>query len=171
VRARYLLLALVLWSCGEPAGPAPSAPRADLFDWIPPPPPSPPPVGLLSCTPLPYDSVTETIGVDGGTIKVGAHKLFVPAGALAEPVTITAVAPSDTINRVHFEPEGLQFQEPAYLRMSYENCNVLGLLLPKRIAYTTGDLTILEYLLSFDNVFSQKVTGEVRHFSDYAISW
>lgn len=167
MKARYLLLALAVWSCSEPA--APPRPQADLFGEIPLPPP--PPVGLLSCTPLPYDSVTQTIGIEGGTIKVGPHKLFVPAGALAEPVTITAVAPSDTVNRVRFEPEGLQFQDVVFLRMDYANCNLLGWLLPKRIAYTTGDLTILEYLLSLDNQSSQKITAELYHFSDYAISW
>jgi hypothetical protein len=55
--------------------------------------------------------------------------------------------------------------------MSYANCNLLGLLLPKRIAYTTSGLQILEYLLSFDNLFAKKVTGRVNHFSDYAIAW
>jgi len=128
--------------------------------------------GLLSCTPLPYDSVTETIGPAGGVIQVGPHRLIVPWGALTEPVAITAVAPSDTVNRVQFQPQGLQFERSAYLTMSYANCNLLGQLVPKRIAYTTDDLlTILEYLLSFDNLWTQRVTGRLDHFSTYAVAW
>ncbi len=64
---------------------------------------------LVSCRPLPYDSVTRTIGPAGGFIEVRHNRLVVPRGALSAPVTITAVAPSDTVAMVRFQPEGLQF--------------------------------------------------------------
>ena len=54
--------------------------------------------GLLTCSPLPYDSATQVIGPLGGTIQVGMDTLVVPAGALLAPVAITMVAPSDTVN-------------------------------------------------------------------------
>ena len=79
------------------------------------------------------------------------------------------VAPG-TVNAVQFEPAGLQFQQTAYLTLSYANCNLLGSLAPKRIAYTT-DALVLEYLLSADNLFAGHVTGELQHFSEYAIAW
>ena len=84
---------------------------------------------------------------------------------------ITAVAASGTVNAVRFQPEGLQFQRTAYLTMSYANCDLLGSLAPKRIAYTTDALGILEYLLSADDLFARHVTGELQHFSEYAIAW
>jgi hypothetical protein len=80
--------------------------------------------GLVHCTPLPYDSVTKTIGPEGDTIQVGLHTLRVPPGALGQPVSITAVAPTDSLNRVDFQPEGLVFQQPASLVMSYANCDL-----------------------------------------------
>jgi hypothetical protein len=129
------------------------------------------PTGLLTCQPLPYDSTTQTVGPDGGTIEIGAHTLVIPAGALASPTTITAVVASGPGNAVRFQPEGLQFEQTAYLTMSYANCDLLGSLAPKRIAYTTDALGILEYLLSADNLFAQQVTGELHHFSEYAIAW
>jgi hypothetical protein len=129
------------------------------------------PTGLLSCSPLPYASTTATVGPSGGIITVGPHELRIPPGALAEPVTITAEAPSGTVNLVRFQPEGLEFRSAARLTMSYANCNTLGLLIPKRIAYTTDALVILEYLLSLDNLWAQKVTGRLEHFSSYAIAW
>lgn len=169
--ARILWVAVcggVLLACGDttPVGvrTTPAAPPSQT-DW------QSPAVGLLQCTPLPYDSTTRTIGPDGGTIQVGPHVLTIPAGALAAPVTITAVAPSDTVNRVQFRPEGLSFAQPASLSMSYANCSLAGQLLPKRIAYTTDALVILEYLLSFDDLFTQRVTGQLNHFSNYAIAW
>jgi hypothetical protein len=129
------------------------------------------PLGLLRCRPLPEATATETIGPGGGAIEVGPHVLWVPPGALDEPVTITAHAPSDDVNSIEFTPKGLEFERSAWLTMSYANCNLLGRLLPKRIAYTDNLLNILYYLLSIDNIFTKRVTGRVDHFSKYAVSW
>jgi len=127
--------------------------------------------GLLECTPLPYASTTQVVGPTGGTIQVGPHTLVIPPGALVQNVTITAVAPSATVNSVRFTPQGLHFLAPAALTMSYSNCNLLGKLLPKRIAYTDDNLNILSYLISLDNLLSKKVTGKLDHFSRYAVAW
>jgi hypothetical protein len=127
---------------------------------------------LLQCNPLPADSASETIGPEGGTLQVGVHSLSVPPGALETPVTISAVAPTGPVNSVQFEPSGLTFSQPATLTMSYANCGLLWSLIPKRIAYTTDDLLqILSYLVSVDHWRSQRVTGQVDHFSTYAVAW
>ena len=169
-RARAALLAciaLVVVSCAEPTSPPPQAGLfgADLFGDL------TKRTGLLQCTPLPYDSVTQTIGPEGGVMQVGPHTFTVPAGALDTAVTITAVTPSDTINRVQFQPEGLVFNGYTTLRMSYANCDLLGSLLPKRVAYVSSDLVILDYLPSLDNVLTQTVRAKVQHFSEYALAW
>ncbi len=160
---------VLLLGCGDrsPLGvrsQAPTPPGALIGDL-------PLPTGLLTCQPLPYDSTTQTIGPEGGTIQIGAYSLVIPAGALAAPTTITAVVASGPVNAVRFQPEGLQFEETAYLTMSYANCDLLGSIAPKQIAYTTDALGILEYLLSADDVFAHQVTGELHHFSEYAIAW
>ncbi len=129
------------------------------------------PVGLLTCTPLPYDSVTQTIGPEGGTIQVGVNTLWVPQGALDTAVSITAVVTPDSVNRVRFQPEGLTFQQPTALIMGYGNCDLLGSTLPKRVAYTTEALQILDYLPSLDDLGSQTIRGWLRHFSEYAVAW
>ena len=145
-----------------PTEPAAPTPNANLLQST----------GLLSCSALPYASATVTIGPSGGTIKVGPHTLVVPSGALSAPTTITGVIPQgEGVNAVQFRPAGLQFSRSASLTMSYANCSLLGILLPKRIAYTTDGLQILEYLLSLDNILSRKVTGRVTHFSQYAVAW
>ena len=155
--------------CGDraPLGVAPEAPtpRGNLIGGL------LAPTGLLTCRPLPYDSTTQTVGPDGGTIQIGPHALVIPAGALVSPTLITAVAPPGSVDAVRFQPEGLQFEVAAYLTMSYANCSLLGSLAPKRIAYTTDALGIVEYLLSADNLFARQVTGELHHFSEYAIAW
>ena len=169
-RARAALLGAASWlvlGCTEPA-PLGVDSHPDAMLGFPLPLPN---VGLLTCTPLPYDSVTQTIGSEGGTIAVGGHTLTVPPQALDTDVTITAVAPSDTIRHVRFQPEGMQFAEPASLTLSYAGCSLLGSLAPKRIAYTTDALLILEYLPSLDDLSGQTVTAPLRHFSEYAVAW
>ena len=128
--------------------------------------------GLLKCSDLPYDSETQTIGSAGGVLRVGPHTLTVPAGALASPVAISGeIVSGRGVNAVHFEPDGLQFARSASLTMSYANCNLLGSLAPKRIAYVGDGLGIISYLLSLDNLFAKRVTGRVDHFSNYAVAW
>ena len=128
-------------------------------------------LGLLKCTPLPYVKSSAVIGPLGGTLRVGQYSLTVPAGALSQSVQLTGEQLSDTVNSVRFSPSGLQFAKPATLSMPYANCNLLGRILPKEIAYTTDNLQILTYLLSLDNLFSKTVTGQVNHFSRYAVAW
>ena len=127
--------------------------------------------GLLQCTPLPYVLTTQTVGPDGGVIRLGPHSLTIPAGALSAPVKITAELPVANVNAVRFWPSGLTFSRPATLWMSYQNCSLLGKLLPKRIAYTTDAFTIISYLLSIDLTFQRRVSGRLDHFSTYAVAW
>ena len=156
-------------SCGDstPTGVAAAAkPQADLIGSL------LGFTGLLNCSNLPYDSTTQVIGPAGGSLSAGPHSFFIPAGALNQPTTITMIQPTgDHVNAVHFKPAGLQFNKPAYLTMSYANCSLLGKLLPKHIAYVDNNLNILYYLLSLDNLFAKRVTGQVNHFSEYALAW
>ncbi len=151
-------------SCGDQA---PTEPRPDalLFGLV------SPKLSLVTCAPLPYDSVTQTVGPAGGTIQVGAYSLVIPDSALDSAVTITAVAPSDTVNGVRFQPQGLHFNQKASLTMSYANCGIVGWLLPQHIAYTDDSLNIIDFIPSVTDSLSQTVTGSVKHFSEYALAW
>src|SRR5256885_14917758 len=165
-RAALAITAAAMQGCGNPAlGPATPPPQADLIGSL------LQATGLLGCTPMPTVTTKQTVGSAGGVIRVGPYALSIPAGALDAPVTITATAPSDNVNRVRVQPEGLVFRRSATLTMSYAHCSLLGKILPKRIAYTTDALTILRYGLSPGNPFGKYVTGRLNHFSNYAIAW
>ena len=135
---------------------------------------------LVSCRLLPYDSVTRTIGPAGGFIEVRHNWLVVPRGALSAPVTITAVAPSDTVAMVRFQPEGLRFQTTAMLVLTYDNCRVPKTVTP-RIALVTDALDVIGFLTPVtvsvhDHRFmkgrkGRHVIGELQHFSNYAVAW
>jgi hypothetical protein len=158
--------AVAALSCGDPSPTTPDlrvpAPQANFSGWK---------TGLVACKPLAYDSATELIGPGGGELRVGKHVLSIPGGALRDWVSITVVAPADTVNRIQFQPEGLVFRKPVQLTMSYVNCNIGPSAQPTQIAYTDDSLVVLEYEPSVDDVVGKKVTGLLSHFSGYAISW
>jgi hypothetical protein len=124
---------------------------------------------LLSCSPQAYVSRTQVIGTKGGTIVFGTHKLVIPAGALTKNYNIRAEQVPSRVNSVRFSPDGLKFAKPAKLTLSYSNCSPLLLL--KRVVYTDELLRILELIPSLDDLRTKTVTGDIRHFSRYAVAW
>jgi hypothetical protein len=124
---------------------------------------------LLTCSRQPYAITRQTIGPKGGVISVGTHQLVIPNGALTTQTSITAEQISGSTNSVRFSPEGLRFQQPAVLTMTYDNCAVV--LLQKRIVYTTEQLKILEILNSLDLFRKKSVTAPIDHFSRYAVAY
>ena len=142
---------------------------------------------LIACTPLAYDSVTQVIGPAGGFLVAGGHVLVVDSLALSSPVSITAVAPSQSVNLVRFRPEGLKFKPGvhgigALVATNLDNCNVH----PNQVLQVvnvTDSLSILAYLqapTSTDSAVVVKyktylgslwVGGLLHHFSNYAVAW
>lgn len=126
---------------------------------------------LLSCVAVPPTSVTSTIGPLGGEIRFGPHTLSIPAGALTVPVSITAFLVEGAVTHVVLQPEGLVFNRPASLSLSYASCTVPDGSPPRRIAYTDAALRIRYYVKSVDESYANQVTGQLDHFSDYAVAW
>jgi hypothetical protein len=124
---------------------------------------------LLLCEPQEYVSASKTIGPQGGSLRFGRHRLEIPRGALTSRVTIKAEQVTGLVNSVRLSPEGLQFARPARLTLEYRNCAATGL--PKRVAYTDELLRILEMPSSEDYPKYEYVTGEIDHFSRYAVAY
>jgi hypothetical protein len=146
---------------------------------------------LVSCSRLPYDSVTQVIGPEGGWFVVGANVLWVDSLALSAPVAITAVAPSDTVRWVRLRPDGLVFKTGthgvgAVVATNLDDCRLRHNQLP-RIANVTDALSVVEYLESplaaVDSLVVMRFRvdsggwtpywafGALRHFSNYAVAW
>ncbi len=164
--ALLVAVAAVVCGCGDRTATAPApigAPQASLIGNL---------FGLVdSCSSLPSETVSRTIGRQGGLIAIGPDTLRIPPNALGKPVTIQASLPAGYfVNIVVFQPDGLRFHKPATLTMGYSNCNLLSFL-PLEIAVVTDDLQIIEYLQSTDNKRAKTVAGAVQHFTNYALSW
>lgn len=166
VAALLVGAALTLLSCAEPGPAAPDLPGTSFEAGL----NAPSGDALLKCRPMAAASATLTIGPSGGDIKVGRHVLSIPGGAVKQRTTITAVAPSDTVNRIQFQPEGLTFQKPVLLVMSYANCSV-DRPSPREIVYVDDGLKILGHQPSKDDPAGKRVGGLLTHFSQYAVSW
>jgi hypothetical protein len=91
-----------------------------------------------------------------------------PRGALRDPVTISAVAPADTLALIQFQPEGLVFHKPVLLTMDFSACRARGGR-EHRIAYLDDARHVISYLRSVEH--GSQVTGVLEHFSDYAVAW
>jgi hypothetical protein len=125
---------------------------------------------LLLCSPQPYAATTLNIGPNGGVLRVGSHVLQIPGNALRQSVAITAEQIPGSNNSVRFSPEGLRFEKPATLTMSYENCALV--LIQKKIVYTDEKLKILEVLTEAVDLFKKKVvTAPIDHFSRYVVAY
>jgi len=125
--------------------------------------------GLLTCQEQQYAVTYQTVGSEGGTIKIGKHFLVIPKGALRTSVRIKAEQMQGSTNSVRFSPEGLQFERPATLSLDYKNCQDVGS--PKAVVYTTEQLKILEVLRSLDLLNKQTVAAPIDHFSRYAVAF
>lgn len=141
--------------------------------------------GLVTCSQT-YDSVTQVVGPAGGLIAVGHHYLWVDSAALADTVSITAVAPADTVRWVRFQPDGLQFRTnsagwSAVLATTFNDCGV-PTVDTLRIAQITDSLKVIRFLGTPDSTWIrstkkrgvrqiQYVAGVLHHFSQYAVSW
>ena len=124
-------------------------------------------LSVLSCEPLPYSATVQTVGAEGGVLKVGPHRFTIPANALSKPTVITAETPVGLTRNVRFAPHGLKFARATKLEMSYVGCRMLSGTVPTMV-YVDEQLNILEWVTS--RVLSgSTVQGDVWHFSDYAI--
>jgi hypothetical protein len=123
---------------------------------------------LYKCSTPSFGSVTQNVGPAGGLIEIGPHSLYVPPGALDHTVAITAATSAGQHVKVDFQPAGLRFKYRAVLTLSYAHCDQRPLL-PK-VVYVDNLLSILERLLSVNDVYSGSVTARLRHFSGYAIA-
>lgn len=166
-RALLLIAAIAAaWSCADPSpvGVEPSGPGLEAAAL------KPVSSALVQCRSLRADSVTQVIGPEGGELNVGPHTLDVPPGALSDTVRITAVAPSETVRLIRFMPEGLVFQKPASLSLSYKNCKIPAGTSP-RIAYLSDTLSVVAYMPSIADQWAQWVITDLSHFSNYAVAW
>lgn len=127
---------------------------------------------VAKCRPLKAEAVNRRIGPAGGSLVIGPHTLTVPAGALSREVMIHArIVGGKSVNVVEFKPDGLVFQTPAVLTMSYANCDRRAQTTAVTIAVVNDTLGVVDYIPSSDDPATGTVTGDVPDLTNYAVAW
>jgi hypothetical protein len=159
--AAGLFGAAFIFACSDPLT-APDQPEFGVAARI--------PATFTTCRAQPRAASSAWIGRQGGTIKTGGHVFTVPAGALSTRTLITMEAPSDTINRVVFSPEGLTFAAgySPHLVMSFKNCSMRARA-KQQIAYVNDALQVVEVTASVSDTVDLTVDGSLHHFSEYVL--
>lgn len=129
--------------------------------------------GELRCIPLPPAYAQKKIGPAGGELRIGLHRLTIPAGALTKTINIAGEVPTDTVASIRFSPEGLTFTPGSQVRLKldYNTCPGGRTVSGKTIVYTDEAANPLEVLPSVDDVLRGDVEAVLGHFSRYAISY
>lgn len=127
--------------------------------------------GLASCSTVLVGMIKQSVGPAGGVVALGPARLTIPPGALSTLVTIQAQIPAGySGNYITFKPDGLVFQQPASLSISYSNCSLVNATQLK-VAQVSDQQQILGYVPSTNDVNGLTVTGQLQHFSNYAVAW
>jgi len=129
-----------------------------------------PDIELLRCEPRDYSADAAIVGPAGGILHAGLHELVIPKGALDHEELITMEAPTSSLVDVRFEPHGLQFQQPAELKLSYKGC-VRPTSADLLVAYLGQGNQVLELPPSVDVKAGDEVDADIDHFSRYAIAY
>jgi len=104
-------------------------------------------------------------------LALGPARLTIPPGALSAPVTIQAQIPAGySGNYIQFKPDKVVFNQPASLTISYSNCSLVNVTQLK-VAQVSDVLQIIQYVPSTNDLDAHTVTGQLQHFSNYAVAW
>jgi len=124
-----------------------------------------------SCSTVIVGMIRQTVGPAGGVVALGPARLTIPPGALSAPVTIQAQIPAGySGNYIQFKPDRVVFEQPATLTLSYSNCSLANATQLK-VAQVSDVLQIIQYVPSTNDLDAHTVTGQLQHFSNYAVAW
>jgi len=127
--------------------------------------------GIDSCSTVIVGMIKQTVGPAGGVVALGPARLTIPPGALGAPVTIQAQIPAGySGNYIQFKPDRVVFNQPATLTISYSNCSLANATQLK-VAQVSDVLQIIQYVPSTNDLDAHTVTGQLQHFSNYAVAW
>ncbi len=115
-------------------------------------------------------SGVATIGPEGGRLRMGAHELVIPAGALARSTEIGGEVVGGAGLAVRFSPHGLQFSRPAVLTLNYAGCAAAQRQAVSVVYVDDATSAVLETPPSADNKRAQVVRAAIAHFSVYALA-
>lgn len=131
--------------------------------------------------PLPPLTVSQLIGVSGGTLNVMGHSLVVPAGAVSRPTLFTMTLPrlgyvevelhatvTDLLGRL-IDVGASGFDRPVTLSMTYARATNVDDPRDLVILHKLGN-NKYEVIPSVLNQSTKRLTAQLEHFSGYCMA-
>ena len=108
---------------------------------------------------------------DGGTLTLNRHTIVIPPGALERDTRISIAQPMPGYVLGDFGPDGIHFNKPVELSMTYQFLDLRGIAEDRLTIYWLNPETGTWFdLLAHVDRETQTVTLEVDHYSRYALS-
>ena len=126
-------------------------------------------------------TVTQAIGVDGGTLSIpqAGVTITVPAGALAATTLISMTARGGAIIAYDFAPHGTTFAKPVVFTQTLAGTNVSAAALAPLLTLgyyadpsflTTLGGSVSEFISGSSNPANGSFTASISHFSGYMVA-
>ena len=119
----------------------------------------------LNCVPRQSSEGSALIGPKGGILRIGTHRLIVPAGALTEEVLISGTVPTGKPFEIDLQPHGLQFRKAAGLILDASSCTDVP-----TIVYIVDQYTLGPPIAAFYSNWWKAIACPIWHFSGYMIA-
>lgn len=161
------LLTVGLTGCGDRGGDLPLEPESVSASLLGP--------TLLECPVNVTRSVTDTLGIDGGTLELDGHSITLPMGAVLLPTVLTLTVPAGKYVEVHIDAnaqETFEFELPVSIALSYERCTRSNI---ENTALTVWHIdeetkALLEHMGGTDDKTARRVTFTSDHLSGFVIA-
>lgn len=130
---------------------------------------------LVECPVNETRSVTDTVGILGGTVELDGHAITLPTGAVAVPTVLTLTAPAGQYVELDIhanDSETFQFEEPVSIRISYDRCTRSNVDKDPLTAWHIDEETkaLLNHMGGTDDKTARTVTFGTDHLSGFAIA-
>lgn len=120
----------------------------------------------LNCSPRFESRGSAWIGPSGGILRIGSHRLIVPAGALTRNVFISGTVPQGKPFQIDLQPHGLQFRKAAGLILDASSCIDVP-----TIVYLIDQVTVSEPIPAIYSNWWKAIACPIWHFSGYSIAF
>ena len=168
-QAGTAVILLLLAACGE-HGTSPVEPVSPASD---------PALALagqsfLRCPTETPISASGTIGILGGTIAAGGHRLTLPPAAVLKPTTFTVTAPASEHVELEVHAAGrdsFRFLVPARITISYERCGDRPVDTEALAVWHIDELTgtLLELMGGSPDAHGRRISFQTGHLSGFII--
>jgi hypothetical protein len=120
----------------------------------------------VNCSPRITYEGSARIGPAGGVLRIGPHRLVIPAGALRRKVLISGTVPEGKPFQIDLQPHGLQFRKAAGLVLDATSCIEVP-----PIVYIIDQVNVSAPIEAMYSNWWKTIACPIWHFSGYMVAF